>query len=97
MEYENAILRNNLKTVERKKMAKTVKPPTRLNDENADHATQSKQHTRCSDKSSRMNRKRDQFLAKRKSVPVVAVDEDKLQHLNPINLSEHGLSNDQNN
>lgn len=78
-------------------MAKTVKPSTRLNDENADHATQSKQHTRRSDKSSRMNRKRDQFLARRKSVPVVAVDEDKLQHLNPINLSEHGLSNDQNN
>lgn len=63
-------------------MAKTVKPPARLNNENADHVTQSKQHTRRSDKSSRMNTKRDMFLAKQKSVPVVAVDEDKFQHLN---------------
>ena len=45
-------------------------------------------------KSLRRQRKREQFLAKRKSTP--SETNDKLQHLNPVNLSELSLSEDQN-
>ena len=46
------------------------------------------------DKSRRIQRKKEQFRAKHRPTSI-AVDDNRLQHLNPINLSEHVLSEDQ--
>ena len=93
LEYENFILHNNLSEIEKKKMRKTVRPPALPDHESVNNATP-RRLARRFNKSLRRQRKREQFLAKRKSTP--SETNDKLQHLNPVNLSELSLSEDQN-
>ena len=84
---------NDLKAVEKRKMRKTIQPPALPDIENVSSTTHSK-HIRRYDKARRIQRKKEQFRAKHRFTPTV-VDDRKLQHLNPINLSEQVLSEDQ--
>jgi hypothetical protein len=93
LEYENFILHNDLKAIEKKKMRKTIRLPASPDHGNTSNTTQRK-HIRRYNKDRRIQRKREQFHAKHRSTPF-AVDDNKLQHLNPVNLSEHVLSEDQ--
>ena len=86
-------MHNNLSEIEKKKMRKTVRPPAPPDHESVNNATP-RRLARRFNKSLRRQRKREQFLAKRKSTP--SETNDKLQHLNPVNLSELSLSEDQN-
>ena len=92
LEYENFILHNDLKATEKRKMRKTIQLPVSLDHDNASNMTQRKRFRRY--KSRRIQRKKEQFRAKHRPRSI-AVDDNKLQHLNPINLSEHVLSKDQ--
>ena len=74
-------------------MRKTIQPPALPDIENVSSTTHSK-HIRRYDKARRIQRKKEQFRAKHRFTPTV-VDDRKLQHLNPINLSEQVLNEDQ--
>ena len=93
LEHDNFILHNDLKAIEKRKMRKTIQPPASHHLGNTSNATHRK-HNRRYDKFRRIQRKKEQFRAKHGSTPFV-VDDNKLQHLNPVNLSEHVLSEDQ--
>ena len=93
LEYENVILHNDLKVIEKREMRKTIQLLVSLDHGNASNMTQRKRFRRY-DKARRIQRKKEQFRAKHRPTSI-AVDDNRLQHLNPINLSEHVLSEDQ--
>lgn len=93
LEHENCILHNDLKAIEKRKMRKTIQLPAPPDYDNSRNTTHRKQ-TRRYDKSRRLQRKKEQFRTKHRSTSFAA-DDNKLQHLNPVNLSEHILSEDQ--
>ena len=74
-------------------MRKTIQLPASPEHDSTSSTTHRKRTSRY-DKFRRIQRKNEQFRAKHRSMPF-ALDDNKLEHLNPVNLSEHVLSEDQ--
>ena len=94
LKFENSVLHNQLKETERKKMAKTVRSPAVPQTHGNNHHSSQRKYFRRFNKSYRICR-RAHFSEKRRSAPFV-VNTDKLEHLNPINLSKLSLNKDHN-